>query len=54
MTKELLAMEVGEKRPFPYDKYDTVQNIKSRLKRLGKGEWQSCLGGMVLTIKRTK
>lgn len=54
MTEQLLKMIVEETKQFPVDQYDSLISTKSRLKRQGKGEWQSELSSHGLFIKRTK
>jgi len=58
MTEELLKMKVREVKEFPYDKYNSLRTTANTLKRNGKGEWQTCMGGFkgerILTVRRTK
>lgn len=53
MVEELLAMSIGESADKSHFKYDSFITTKARLKRNGKGEWQSKLSNGVLTVKRT-
>lgn len=52
MTQKLLNMQVGEIADFTGENYDNLQTIKSRLKRNGKGQWRSILGGGKLMVER--
>lgn len=54
MVEELLQMKVGESADKSHFNYDAFITTKSRLKRNGKGEWQSKLSNGVLIVKRTK
>jgi hypothetical protein len=54
ITEQLLKMLPGETIELPISDYDSLLSLKSRLKRNGKGEWQSKLNGKVLTVKRTR
>lgn len=59
MTEKLLKMLVGENsNDFDPKDYDKLQQTKSRLKRNGRGEWISSLGGFkgerTLTVKRIR
>lgn len=54
MVDELLKMKVGETSDKSHFNYDSFIATKSRLKRNGKGEWQSSYSKGVLMVKRTK
>lgn len=58
MTEQLLSMLVNEVKQFEPSEYTSLQATKNRLKRNGKGEWISSLGGFkgerTLTVKRIK
>lgn len=58
MVEKLLSMLVNEVKQFEVSDYDTLKSTKNRLKRNGKGEWISSLGGFkgerTLTVKRIK
>ena len=58
MTEQLLSMLVNEVKQFEPSEYSSLQAIKNRLKRNGRGEWISSLGGFkgerTLTVKRVK
>lgn len=54
MTEELLSMKVGETADKSHFNYDAFITTKSRLKRNGRGEWQSVYSKGILTVKRTK
>ena len=58
MTKQLLSMVLREVKEFPVCKYDSLRSTVNILKRNGKGEWQTCMGGFkgerTLTVRRTK
>ena len=45
MTEQLLKMKIMEVKYFPVDKYDSLRTTANTLKRNGKGEWQTCMGG---------
>jgi len=53
MTEELLKMKVGEMADKSHFNYDSFITTKTRLKRNGKGEWQSKLTKGQLTVRRT-
>lgn len=56
MNEILLNIKIGDSQDFNIDEdlnYDSFLSTKSRLKRQGKGEWQSKLHGRTVTIKRT-
>lgn len=57
MVKELLEIKIGETHNMSHlieqGLYDSFITTKSRLKRNGKGEWQSLLSKGVLMVKRT-
>lgn len=56
MNEILLNIKIGDSQDFNIDEdlnYDSFLSTKSRLKRQGKGEWQSKLNGRTVTIKRT-
>lgn len=58
MVEKLLSMLVNEVKQFEVSDYTTLKATKNRLKRNGKGEWISSLGGFkgerTLTVKRIK
>lgn len=51
-------MKVREVKEFPYDKYGSLRTTANTLKRNGKGQWQTCIGGFkgerTLTVRRTE
>lgn len=57
MVEELLKIAIGETKDMSHlieqGLYDSFITTKSRLKRNGKGEWQSTLSKGVLMVKRT-
>ena len=53
MTEELLNMKIGESADKSHFNYDSFITTKTRLKRNGKGEWQSKLSKGILTVRRT-
>lgn len=54
MPYRLTQMKIGETADFTGLNYDSLISTKSRLKRNGKGEWQSILSKDSLLVKRTK
>jgi len=53
MVEELLKMEIGIEEDKSHFNYDSFITTKSRLKRNGKGEWQSKFNNGILIVKRT-